>query len=179
MSDGIELQYRPLSDDCSRGAFSCGEPEIDKWFLKKSIEHHDKLKCRVTTVHYAGNEEIVAFFSLKIALEDERLLPTNDPMRDWASSRLFPALHLEWLAVAKDHQKKLIGTTIMGRVLEIFRDAVLETGLPVLTLVPINDRVRDFYQRLGFDAYAAHKQRRNMMLPGRSVLDMYDKATEA
>jgi GNAT superfamily N-acetyltransferase len=130
----------------------------------------------VTTAHLGDNPDVVAFYSLKITLEDERLLAPANPLKDWAAQRVFPSLHLEWLAVAEPFQGKKIGTVIMGRVLETFRDAVLETGLPVLTLVPINERVRTFYAGLGFDAYAAHKGRRNMMLPAQSVLDMYEKA---
>lgn len=174
--DLTELEYRPLSDQCPRGAFSCGDPDIDEWFLKRSKGNHDGLKCRVTTVHIGAAPEVVAFYSLKIALEDERMLEKTNPMRFWAQNRIYPALHLEWLAVDKGHQKRQIGTAVMGRVLETFRDAVLETGIPVLTLVPINDEVQAFYAKLGFYAYAAHQKRRDMMLPGQSVLDMYEKA---
>ncbi len=179
MSDELdltEIQYRPLSDECPRGAFSCGVPEIDKWFLKRSIEHQRDLKCRVTSVHLGDSNDVVAFFSLKITLEDERLLPKTNPLRAWANYRVYPALHLEWLAVDNAYQHQKVGTTIMGRVLEIFHQAVLDTGIPVLTLMPIDDAVQAFYASLGFESYAAHMGHRNMMLPGRTVLDMYEKA---
>ena len=179
MSDDIDLsalRYEPLSAACPKGAFSCGDSDIDSWFLKRSHDQHDRLRCRVTTVHLGDNPAVVAFYSLRVTLEDETLLAPSNPIKFWATARVFPSLHLEWLAVHGPYQGKKIGTVIMGRVLETFRDAVLETGLPVLTLIPINDRVRAFYTRLGFDPYAAHKGRPNLMLPGQSVLDMYNKA---
>lgn len=178
MIDLNDLQYRPLSAACKIGAFSCGHADIDKWFLKKSHADHSHRRSRVTTIHAGDDDEILAFFSLKITLEEEALLVRGHPMRTWAMNRMFPALHLEYLAVAKAHQGQQLGTIVMGHVLDLYHGAVQSLGVPVLTLVPVDDRTLRFYERLGFHAYAEHKGRRNMMLPGATVVDMFEKARE-
>jgi ribosomal protein S18 acetylase RimI-like enzyme len=175
VTEACDLEYRPLSPDCATGAFSCGHDEIDQWFLKKAHNHHGQLRSRVTTVH-ATNGDLLAFFALRITLEDENLLVKTDPIRAFANRRQFPALHLEYLAVASAHQKQQIGTIVMGQILDKFHDAVVHLGVPVLTLVPVDDGTLAFYERLGFHHYAAHKGMRNMMLPGKTVLDMREKA---
>jgi N-acetylglutamate synthase-like GNAT family acetyltransferase len=95
------------------------------------------------------------------------------------SKRVYPALHLEYVAVDKSCQHQDIGTDIMVRVLETFRRAVLELGVPVLTLVPLTQKLVDFYAELGFHRYAVHLGVRRMMLPAQTVLDMAAKAEAA
>lgn len=54
-----KIEFRPLSES-SKGAFSCGIAEIDKWF-SRSWKKHLSFQSRVTTAHFAGSDEIVAF----------------------------------------------------------------------------------------------------------------------
>ena len=109
-------------------------------------------------------------------MEDERYLSGDGPVRQRVIGKVFPALHLEYVAVHKDHQGKSIGTRMMVRVVETFRRSVLEWGAPVLTLVPLNEKLVKFYAGIGFSSYAKHLGERRMMMPAATVLDLAEKA---
>jgi GNAT superfamily N-acetyltransferase len=170
------LQYRPLVDKCPRGAFGCGEPDLDQWFLKDACKRHDAHTCRVTTVHAADAPEPIGFYAMALVLEEDRFLNGGGPIRNRVINKLYPALHLEYLAVRTDYQGAGIGKDMMGRVVETFLNAVLDMGVPVLTLAPLNNKLVTYYQGLGFSPYAQHIGERRMMLPAQTVLDMARKA---
>jgi GNAT superfamily N-acetyltransferase len=170
------LQYRPLADGCPRGAFRCGEPHLDKWFLKHAGKRHDAHTCRVTTVHLADAPEPIGFYAMALVLESDRFLSGDGPIRNRVINKLYPALHLEYLAVDQDHQGEGVGTDMMGRIVGTYLNAVLEFGVPVLTLAPLNDKLVTFYEGLGFRPYAKHIGERRMMLPAQTIIDMARKA---
>lgn len=167
--DIADLEFRPLSDDCPRGAFSCGDRDIDRWFLKMACESHRRFQSRVTTVHAPGDPCPVGFFALSWIAEREALLPQSPRSRDY-----FPALHLEYVAVRTEYQGKGVGLYIMGRVLELYLDAAETTAVPALTLIALNERAERFYADLGFAPYARKDigNGRRMLLPIQTALDL-------
>lgn len=174
--DIADLEFRPLLDDCPRGAFSCGNRDIDRWFLKKADGDHCGFQCRVTTVHALGYPNLVGFFALSWIAERESLLPQSPRSRDY-----FPALHLQYIAVRDDLQGNGIGLRVMGRVLDIYLDAAEETAVPALTLIALNERVEAFYADLGFAPYARDEfgAGLRMLLPIQTALDLRRKADSA
>ena len=167
------LFFRPLSSTCRIGAFSCGNVEIDKWFAKNARKSHDSFKSRVTTVRLEESGDPVGFYALGIALEDERFLERGKfaKIETRSVNRQFPALQFQWLAVRREHQNRGIGTVMIGRVIDVFIDAVENLGLPVMTLTAANSRVAAFYKRLGFDHYGGPGSMR-MLLPADSALEL-------
>jgi ribosomal protein S18 acetylase RimI-like enzyme len=170
------LRYEPLTDTCPKGAFSCGDATLDKWFTKESHKRHADHTCRVTTVHLGDNPAPVGYYAMGIILEEDRLLKGDGPIRRRVFQRVYPALHLEYIAVHTDFQGNDIGTDMMVRVIETFRKSVLDFGIPVLTLSPLNDDLVKFYEGIGFQKYAQHLGMKRMLLPAKTVLDMYEKA---
>jgi GNAT superfamily N-acetyltransferase len=171
--DIADLEFRPLSDDCPRGAFSCGDRDIDRWFLKKADDSHRGFQSRVTTVHEPTELCPVGFFALSWIAERESLLPHSPRSRDY-----FPALHLEYVAVRSEYQGHGVGLHIMGRVLELYLDAAETTAVPALTLIALNERAEQFYAELGFAPYARGEfgAGRRMLLPVRTALELRLKA---
>ncbi|WP_295191129.1 N-acetyltransferase [uncultured Brevundimonas sp.] len=167
--DIADLEFRPLSDDCPRGAFSCGDRDIDRWFLKKADDSHREFQSRVTTVHAPTGLCPVGFFALSWIAERESLLPQSPKSRDY-----FPALHLEYVAVRRDFQGHGIGQYIMGRVLELYLDAADATAVPALTLIALNERAERFYKDLGFAPYAREEfgAGKRMLLPIQTALEL-------
>ncbi|MDO8297803.1 MAG: GNAT family N-acetyltransferase [Caulobacter sp.] len=145
---------------------------MDRWFHEKAHTHHDKHHCRVTTIHAPGDEVPVAFYALAIVAE--RLIDKKSLIPSFllGGSGHFPSLRLEWAAVRHDLQGKGLGTIVMGRVLTVFSDMVAETGMPALTLKPLNDRAATFYRRLGFIAFGPNVLGRRMMLPAEKVIEI-------
>jgi ribosomal protein S18 acetylase RimI-like enzyme len=73
-------------------------------------------------------------------------------------------VHIEYLAVSEEYQRRKLGTMMMYRALATFRKAVEEIGAPVLTLVPLKEELVKYYSDLGFLRYAQHLKERIMML---------------
>lgn len=168
-----DLEFKPLSDDCPRGAFSCGDRDIDRWFLKKADGSHRGFQSRVTTVLAPNDPCPIGFFALSWIAERESLLPQSPRSRDY-----FPALHLEYVAVRREYQGQGVGLHIMGRVLELYLDAAEISAVPALTLIALNERAEKFYAELGFAPYARHEfgAGLRMLLPIQTALDLRSKA---
>ena len=132
-----DLEYRPLSEPCDVDAFNCGVNDIDKWFRKRAADQHKSHVCKVTTAHLPGVERPVGFYAISLILEEDRLLAKQDPLRARLRSRVYPALHLEYLAVDKEFTGGGIGSNMLIRAIETFRVAVMDMGLPVFTAGPI------------------------------------------
>lgn len=49
--------------------------------------------------------------------------------------------------------------------------AVLDMGLPVLTLIPLTTKLVEFYGGIGFVSYAERLGERRMMMPARTALN--------
>jgi GNAT superfamily N-acetyltransferase len=171
ISTGPAYQFKPLVETCQRGAFSCGVREIDNWFRKNAWDQHRSRRSRVSTVHDAADDALVGFYAFCITLEDERLLDKHSHLKRLSIGRYFPTLQMHYLAVQKERQGNGIGTIIMGRIIDTFKDAAETLGLPAMTLVAINPRAAQLYTRLWFVSYGGPGSSR-MLLPAQSVLDL-------
>lgn len=169
--DPADLSYTPLSAECPREVFSCGQEIVDRWFKEKADGHHDHHRCRVTTVHAPGDDCPVAFYALAIVAErltDKwSLIETFFPN----DGNYFPSLRLEWIAVRADLQGNGLGTIVMGRVLTVFKDLVASTGIPAITLKPINEQTAAFYKKLDFVSFGAKALGPRMLLPASKVIE--------
>ena len=166
----IIFEFKPLAADLWREAFSCGDADIDKWFRKKALDHHNSLRCRVHTAFSEGGT-LIGFYAFCVAVEDERWLDKQSHLKNHALNRFFPALQIHYLGVQKEYQEKGLGTIIMGKIIEIFREAASTLGVPVMTLVALNERVAKLYTRMGFVPYGTTGSRR-MLLPAQAALDL-------
>lgn len=162
----IILKFKPLAMNLSREAFSCGDHDIDRWFRKKAWDHHNSLQCRVHTA-FSEDGQLLGFYAFCVTVEEERFLDRNSHLKKHAIRRSFPALQVHYLGVQKEHQGKKIGTILMGRIIDIFREAASTLGLPVMTLRAINDRAARLYSRMGFVKYGGTGSK-TMLLPARS-----------
>jgi hypothetical protein len=62
----------------------------------------------------------------------------------------------------------------MGDVIDKFYNIANLAGAFALTLVAIDKDTAEFYRRLGFTAYGPNKDRPMMLLPAKSVFDLYE-----
>ncbi len=172
-ADIPKLTYQPLSVD-PRGAFSCSVPEIDKWF-KRCLDKHKRFANRVTTVHYDGSKDIVAFYALSMKLESTRMLTSTD-RKSWGrfsqSEERFICLNFDYVAVAKKHQGRGIGKLVVARVIEEFARVASATGVEIMTGSAINKEKFEFYKALGFLGYGHATEAPQMYLPALSALEM-------
>jgi hypothetical protein len=58
----------------------------------------------------------------------------------------------------------------MGRVLETFREIHVRSPMPALTLVPIDNDARAFYEGIGFVQFQASAVGGPMLLPASDIM---------
>lgn len=168
----LPLKISPLVDPPRRGAFACGERDIDEYFLDKAHKHHSGLRCRISVAHSAVDDTLVGFYGLSIKLESEQLLDKAFHGKVRAERAQFASVHLDWLAVQKPLQRQGNGTTIMGAALRSFYDVVMVTGIIGMTLVALDAKAVAFYESLGFAKYGPLVLPQKMFLPAQTVVDL-------
>jgi len=148
------LEFRRLAADCGRGAFVCGDRDIDRWFRENALDHHNDLTCRVVTAHLADMPEPVAgFYAMTIRLEKEIELGGKNAAGSKGQGGQFAVVQLCYVAVQRDLQNQGYGTVLMGAALQDFYDVVIRTGIFAMTLQAANRDLMEFYQKLGFIVY--------------------------
>lgn len=153
--------------------FVCGEADIDKWFRAKSLKDHIRHKHIVTCAHLAPDSlHPVGFFALSTVIEEARNLPSVSYIPFFGPPHYFPWLSMVYLAVDKAHQRQGIGSTMMVRVIRDFADLGERIGLPLLILTPLNGKLADFYEKLGFERY---RRGGGMFLPLQTAIDVRDQ----
>jgi hypothetical protein len=65
---------------------------------------------------------------------------------------------------------------MLGRALLTYRRAIIDIGIPVMTLVPLTEKLVSFYADRGFVRYGAHQGHRRMMLTAQKAIKAYDEA---
>jgi GNAT superfamily N-acetyltransferase len=167
------LTYRPLAADTITREFTCGEDEIDRWFRNEALADHERGTILTTCAYLPGVASPAGFYSLASVAEEVSQLPGHDYHR-FGKGEHFPCLQLVYLAVHRRYQRRGIGTSMVGAVLELFAEIGPKIGLPHLILVPINDDVISYYQdQLGFEPY--HKDTR-MFYPLQAALQAVQEA---
>jgi GNAT superfamily N-acetyltransferase len=166
------LEFKRLTAECGRGAFACGNGDIDSWFRNKAFKHHQDLKARVVTAHLLNNAKPVGFYAMTIRLEKDDQLDMPRRMLARPQSGHFTSVQLCSVAVQRSLQRQGIGTILMGAALQDFYEVAVRTGIYALTLVAVDREVAKFYERLGFVQYGnPDAMQPKMLLPADSVIE--------
>jgi GNAT superfamily N-acetyltransferase len=167
-----ELLFARHSDSSSRVDIKCGDHDIDKWYRNHSLRDHISKK-HVVTCAFAADDKAkpIGFFALSTIAEEANVLPDVGYRPFHGNGLYFPCLRMVYLAVDTKHQSKGIGTVMMGRVITEFANIGEAIGLPMMTLTPLNDRVRKFYGDLGFQKF---RKGFDMFLPLASAIEARD-----
>lgn len=167
------LEFKRLSADCQRGAFRCGDRDIDNWFREDALNHHNELKFRVTTAHLPGEAKPVGFYAMVIHLESAAALQGQFSPKLFKGS--FPTVLLSRVAIDGPLQRQGLGKVLMGSAISDFYDVAVRTGIFCMTLQAINQEAAKFYKELGFVEYAGRDAvTPKMILPARSVIEMIE-----
>jgi hypothetical protein len=170
------LEMKRLTTQCSRAAFSCGDKDIDKWFQRSAQKHHDSMDCRVMTGHLVNNSNPVGFYATAMKLQPVSSLPKEYRNRlRWDGGSLFPVMHLRYVGVIKSLQRKGFGRVLMGSALDDFYEVATRTGIFALTLVAVDRKTAEFYQKLGFLPFGdLNASQPSLLLPAAAVIDLRD-----
>jgi GNAT superfamily N-acetyltransferase len=164
------LDYWPLTKEASKASFECGEQQIDAYFKKDAWKQHDRAVHRVTCASLPGSDTAAGFYSLACITEEVRKLPGHH-YAPFGGSQLFPCLQLAWIGVHRPMQGAQIGLRMLGKVVTTFATIGSQIGLPHLILLPINDDVKRFYKKMGFEEYDKGER---MFLPLQTACEVVD-----
>ena len=142
-----------MEDD--REAFDCGRESLDHWFRRHAWRNQQSGVSR-TSVLCDPTGGIVAYVSLSTAQIERDFLPKaaqrNQP-------NPLPAILLGQLAVDRRHHGRGYARSLMWFALTTAVRLSDEIGCFGVITQPIDDTVRDFYQRFGFEVLPSDPQR--------------------
>jgi GNAT superfamily N-acetyltransferase len=138
---------RPLAETDDRGRFDCGRESLNRWFQRHGWANHAAGISRTNVICDAATGEIVGYVTLSAAQIERAFLPK--PQQRNRPDPL-PATLLGQLAVHKDHQGKGYARSLLLFALRTALRASREVGSFGVITHPLDDDVRAFYAKWGF-----------------------------
>jgi GNAT superfamily N-acetyltransferase len=139
---------RPLAEDDERGQFDCGRDSLNAWFRRHAWQNHVSGVSRVSVICDAATGSIAGYVTLSAAqIEREFLAKAHqrnkpDPV---------PATLLGQLAVDKAYQGHGHAQSLLHFALTVALGVSREVGSFGVLTHPIDEQVRQFYRRWGFE----------------------------
>jgi GNAT superfamily N-acetyltransferase len=138
---------RPLVESDDRSQFNCGRESLNNWFHRHAWANHASDVSRVSVIADAATGRVVGYVALSAAQIERAYLPKPqqrnrpDPV---------PVLLLGQLAVDKGYQGRGYAVDLLHYALKTaLRVSESVGGMGVITH-PVDDSVRGFYARWGF-----------------------------
>lgn len=138
---------RPLAEADDRARFDCGRESLNHWFHRHAWANHIAGISRTNVICDAASSAIVGYVTLSAAQIERSFLPKSqqrnkpDPV---------PATLLGQLAIHRDHQGKGHARSLLLFALRTALRASREIGSFGVITHPLDDTVRAFYGRWGF-----------------------------
>ena len=143
-----ELEIRPLRPEDDRSAFSCGQPDLDRFFHHYAGQNQFRLHLAVTYVAAAGGR-LLGFATVSVGSLERRTLPSAR-MRRRLPGHPLPVLRLARLAVDQRAQGLGVGRALLRHVLNLALDQRESLGCIGVVTDAKPDAVA-FYLRYGFE----------------------------
>jgi GNAT superfamily N-acetyltransferase len=141
------VEIRPLARDDDRSDFSCGQPDLDRFFEHFAGQNQFKLHLAVTYVAVVASR--IVGFATVAACAIERAVVPDARLRKRLPSYPLPALRLARLAVDSRAQGLGIGKALLRHVLRLALDQRAQAGCIGVVTDAKPQAVR-FYDSLGF-----------------------------
>lgn len=145
MSRTVEI--RPLAKHDDRSLFSCGQPDLDRFFEHYAGQNQFKLHLAVTYVAVA-DATILGFATVAAASIERTHLP-GARLRSRMPAYPLPVLRLARLGVDARAQGSGIGKALLGHVLRLAYEQRDRLGC-IGVLTDAKPEAVKFYQALGF-----------------------------
>jgi GNAT superfamily N-acetyltransferase len=138
---------RPLLETDNRSRFDCGRESLNQWFQRHAWTNHVAGISRTNVICDAVTGEIAGYVTLSAAQIERAFLPKSqqrnkpDPV---------PVTLLGQLAIHRDYQGQGHARSLLLFALRAALRASREIGSFGVITHPIDDQVRAFYARWGF-----------------------------
>jgi len=135
-----------LADSHDLAAFHSGKPELDTW-LRESATHVEANRTGRTFVWHAGDQRVVAYFTLAAHLLRRADLPRK---LGRGSPDAIPAVLLARLALDKSLHGQGLGGELLHDALSRAVHAAKTVAARLVVTDAIDEEAAAFYQRYGF-----------------------------
>jgi GNAT superfamily N-acetyltransferase len=138
---------RPLAETDDRGGFDCGRESMNQWLRRHAWANQVGGISRANVICDAATGQIVGYVTLSAAQIERAGLPKSqqrnkpDPL---------PATLLGQLAIHKDRQGRGYARSLLFFALRAALRASRDVGSFGVITHPLDDLVRGFYARWGF-----------------------------
>jgi GNAT superfamily N-acetyltransferase len=139
---------RPLSEADGRDHFDCGRDSLNGWFRRHAWHNHVSSISRTSVICDIDSQLIVGYVTLSAAQIERAFLPKAqqrnkpDPV---------PATLLGQLAIHRSHQGQGHARSLLLFALTAALRASYNVGSFGVLTHPIDEQVRGFYRRWGFE----------------------------
>ena len=139
---------RPLEAADVRDAFDCGRQSLNMWFSRHALANHVNGNSRVNVMAERATGRIVGYVSLSAAQIERTFLP-----KSWQRNRPdpVPVTLLGQLAVACQDQRQGHAASLLLFALKTALRASEQIGSAGVITHPLDDQVRCFYAKWGFE----------------------------
>lgn len=138
---------RPLAVEDDRIAFECGRAALDTWFRQHAWRNHASGASRVTVLQDDETAKLVGFVTLSAAQIERAFLPKS---RQRNQPDPLPATLLGQLAIDRAYQGRGLATDLLFFALRTALNAAAIVGSIGVITHPLDDDLRAFYGRWGF-----------------------------
>jgi GNAT superfamily N-acetyltransferase len=138
---------RPLSEDDDRSLFDCGRDSLNMWFRRHAWSNQVNGASRINVITDAASGRIIGYVTLSAAQIERAFLPKPqqrnrpDPV---------PVTLLGQLAIDKNYQGQGHAASLLQFALRTALRAAESIGSAGVITHPLDDTVRQFYARWGF-----------------------------
>jgi GNAT superfamily N-acetyltransferase len=143
-----------LSEEHDCNGFDCGHALLNDWLRRFALQNQRANAVRTFVVYHDQERRVIGYYSLAVGAVDHAAASAR--VRKGLARHPIPVMVLARLAVDIHHQGKKIGRGLL-------KDAVLRTlqaagiaGIRAIFVQAKDDRVREFYERFGFEPSPIH-----------------------
>lgn len=138
---------RPLKEDDDRSQFDCGRESLNTWFRRHAWGNHASGASRVNVIADARSGRIIGYVTLSAGQIERAFLPKPQQRNQ---PNPLPVTLLGQLAVDKDYQGQRHAASLLQFALKTALRAADNVGSIGVITHPLDDDVRGFYARWGF-----------------------------
>lgn len=139
---------RPLSEGDDRSRFDCGRESLNGWFCRHAWQNHASGVSRTSVICDAETGLIAGYGTLSAAQIEREFLPKA---RQRNKPDPVPVTLLGQLAVDRSHQERGHARALLFFALGTAARAARDIGSFGVITHPLDDDVRRFYARWGFE----------------------------
>jgi GNAT superfamily N-acetyltransferase len=139
---------RPLSEHDDRKTFDCGRESLNQWFRRHAWTNHVNGMSRVNVIEDPASGRIIGYVALSSSQIERAFLPKRQQRNNPDPA---PVTLVGQLAVDKDYQGQRHSASLLKFALLAALRASAEVGSFGVITHPLDDAVRRYYARWGFE----------------------------